>query len=32
MTVIGPGGLFVFNALSSLLMMLSAKRALRAIR
>ncbi len=32
MTVIGPRGLFVFNGLSSLLMMLSARRALRAMR
>jgi MFS family permease len=32
MTAIGPTGLFVFNALASLLMALSARRALRAIR
>lgn len=32
MTVVGPRGLFVFNGLSSLLMTLSARRALRPIR
>ncbi|MDG0024363.1 MFS transporter [Trinickia sp. Y13] len=31
MTAIGPTGLFVFNALSSVLMALSARRALRAL-
>lgn len=32
MSVIGPSGLFVFNGLSSLLMVLAARRALRIMR